>query len=92
MDRDVPLDAPASGDLSHQLDRAASTIEQVRAEVHLRLRSEYWFGSRADSVRRSWESIVGPTLDESARLLRAMSREVSGAIGHDVFNDDPDHA
>ena len=60
-----PAADAGNAELGSEVGRAAAVIEQLRAELHLRLRSEYWFGDRADAVRRSWESTVGPALDDN---------------------------
>ena len=87
MDPDAVLDSAAGSDLSQQIELAASSIEQLRVQLHIRLRGEYWFGERADSIRRSWETTVGPALDENVRLLRTMSRAVTDTAGGDTVDD-----
>lgn len=78
--------------LSRHVAEVAERLDALRSALHLRLRSEYWFGERADAIRRSWETTVGPAMAENTRLLRAMSREMVGESVTDGSGEATDHA
>jgi hypothetical protein len=84
MDSDTGAEQAAVRALSRQVAQAAERVERLRSSIHLRLRSEYWFGERADAVRHSWETAVGPAMAENADLLRAMSRDMLGEMSGDA--------
>ena len=58
---------------------AASSLEQLHASIHMRLRGVDWFGARARSARDEWSSEIGPLLSEVAGRLRRLSL----AMAHD---------
>ena len=79
--------------LSQHVAEAASRLEALRASIHVRLRGAYWFGERADVVRRAWESDVGPALSENAKMLRGLSvmmRDVDEVGGNRTCGEDSD--